>query len=155
MKWNLSRASTVCLLAGLMFSEPVFSQSPHDFNLHLTAFKQEVGAPVEKKLTSSGRSWFYTALQINYVLLNAVDLGTTFYSLDRGAKEANPFARTFIKNRPLAIVMKAGITGGVLWGLAHIKKEDPAAAYLTLGLLNVVYGLVVKNNIGVSLQLGR
>ena len=105
--------------------------------------------------SQQSRDWFYTALQINYVALNAADLITTFYSLEKGAHEANPIARLFIQNKPLTVVIKVGVIGGVLWGLSIVKKEDKKAAYITLGLLNVVYGYVVQNNIGVMLQLNK
>ncbi|MFQ5864343.1 MAG: DUF5658 family protein [bacterium] len=99
------------------------------------------------------RDWFYTGLEINYALLNTLDLITTFNSLESGAREANPVARLYIKNKPLAIIIKGSITAGTLYGLAHVKQENKKAAYITLGLLNVIYGFVVRNNIGVYLQL--
>lgn len=104
---------------------------------------------------SKQHDWYYTGLEVNYIALNALDLITTFHSLGRGAKEANPVAKLFIKKRPLAIVLKGGITGVVLFGLTRVKKRDKRIAYVTLGLLNVAYGLVVANNIGVYLRLNR
>ncbi len=90
---------------------------------------------------------------MNYVMRNAVDLFTTFQSLDKGTKQANPFARLFIDNKPLAVIVKGGITAGVLFGLAQVKKEDKRAAVITLGLLDIIYGIVGTNNIGMYLQL--
>jgi len=99
--------------------------------------------------------WLYKSLAVNYVALNTLDLITTFYSLDRGAIEANPIARAFIKNRPLAILIKGGVTGGVLFAMGQVKKENKKAAQITLGLLNIMYGLVLRNNIGVILELKK
>ncbi|MFQ5752895.1 MAG: DUF5658 family protein, partial [bacterium] len=97
--------------------------------------------------------WFYTSLEINYVILNAMDLVTTFYSLDKGAKEANPITKLYVRNKPLAVIIKGGVTAGVILGLARVKRQDTKAAYVTLTLLNVMYGFVVKNNFSVYLQL--
>ena len=121
-------------------------------------FSQEVLLNESKgiiKPRKQSSDWLYKSLAVNYVALNTLDLITTFYSLDRGAQEANPIARAFIKNRPLAILIKGGVTGGVLFALAQVKKENKKAAQITLGVLNIMYGLVLRNNIGVILQLNK
>jgi len=105
------------------------------------------------KQASRQSDWLYNAMAVNYVVLNTLDLFTTYKSLEKGAVEVNPIARTFVDRKPMAIAFKAGLTGGVLFALGKMKQQDKKAAYITLGLLNVVYGLVVANNIGVYLQL--
>lgn len=123
--------------------------------------KEEFSANVKSKPTKQphnakgNRDWFYTGLEINYIALNALDLVTTFYSLDRGAKEANPIVRSFVRKKPLAVLVKGGLTAGTLLGLRYVKKENRKAAYITLGLLNVMYGLVVQNNLSVYFQLKK
>ena len=121
-------------------------------------FSQKVLLKDSKRILKSRKQssdWLYKSLAVNYVALNTLDLITTFYSLDRGAKEANPIARVFIKNRPLAILIKGGVTGGVLFALAQVKKENKKAAQITLGVLNIMYGLVLRNNIAVILTLEK
>jgi len=120
-------------------------------------FSQEVLLKESQGITKRKQpsDWLYKSLAVNYVALNTLDLITTFYSLDRGAKEANPIAKAFIKNRPLAILIKGGVTGGVLFVMAQVKKENKKAAQITLGVLNIMYGLVLRNNIGVILQLKK
>lgn len=121
-------------------------------------FSQNVLLKDSKRILKSRKQssdWLYKSLAVNYVALNTLDLITTFYSLDRGAKEANPIARAFIKNRPLAILIKGGVTGGVLFALAQVKKENKKAAQITLGVLNIMYGLVLRNNIAVILTLEK
>lgn len=107
----------------------------------------------ERKQDQAKRDWFYTGLQINYVLLNSVDLATTLYSLDHGAEEANPLARYLVKNKVATVVVKGGATAAVLFMLSKVKSQDKRVAYVTLGVLNLVYGLVVRNNVGVALRL--
>ncbi|MFQ5675697.1 MAG: DUF5658 family protein [bacterium] len=129
-------------------------------SLHASGFGQESSgakasraADSDSEFNQPATDWFYKTLAINYVALNALDLLTTFYSLDRGAQEGNPIARTFVRNRPLAILITGGVTGGVLVVMGQLKNQNKRAAYVTLGILNVVYGLVLRNNIGVVLNL--
>jgi hypothetical protein len=103
--------------------------------------------------TAKRGDWFYKTLEVNYVLLNAADLITTFKSLDKGAREVNPIARSFITNKPLATSVKACVTAGVLLSLSKVKRENATAACVTLGVLNLLYGIVVTNNIGVYVQM--
>jgi hypothetical protein len=107
----------------------------------------------DKTVKHGGSDWLYTGLEINYIALNAADLITTFYGMDKGAEEANPVARLIIKNRPAAVIFKGGVTAGVLLGLSYVKKQNKPAAYIALGALNLLYGFVVHNNIGVYLNL--
>lgn len=51
----------------------------------------------QKDLKGRSRDWLYTGLEINYIVLNAADLATAFYGLEKGAQEANPVARLFIQ----------------------------------------------------------
>jgi len=102
---------------------------------------------------ASGTHWLYRALEINYVALNALDVVTTFWGMDRGARERNPLAKRFVRHKPLALMLKGGATATVLFGLGKVKARNKPAAYITLGLLNVVYGVVLHNNIGVVLRL--
>jgi len=118
------------------------------------AGENEANEPTQKVIPANPPGdWLYTALELNYVFLNAADLLITFEGLKRGAREANPVARLFIHNKPLALAVKGGVTAGVLFGLAYVKKHDAKAAYISLGLLNVIYGVVVANNVSVQLRL--
>lgn len=103
----------------------------------------------------SERDWFYTALEINYVVLNTLDLVTTFEGMSAGAREANPVARLYISNKPAAVLIKGATTTATLMALSHVKRQNKPAAYITLGVLNVCYGLVVGNNIGVYFELNK
>lgn len=88
-------------------------------------------------------------------MLNALDLVTTFLALENGAKEANPVAKLFINNKPVAILIKGGVTTGVLHLLRKVKTEDKKAAIITLGMLNLLYGYVVTKNFGVFFEVRR
>ncbi len=112
---------------------------------------QEPESPRNKAARTG--EWIYRGLEINYALLNAADLATTIYGLRRGAREVNPVARVFVRNTPAAIAVKGGFTFGVLWALRKAKESNRTAAFATLGALNLIYGVIVRNNIGVAVKL--
>jgi len=111
-------------------------------------------AELDLKLRST-RDWFYTALEVNYVVLNTLDLITTFEGMSAGAREVNPVARLYISNKPAAVLIKGATTTATLIALSHVRRRNQPAAYITLGVLNVFYGFVVGNNIGVYFELNR
>ena len=144
-----SRVSVFFLVAIFLFIlvGEVVSQVNTDGALTL---KREARLTAEE---SNRRDWLYMGLETNYVALNAADLITTFYSVDRGAREGNPVARLFMSRKPLAVVVKGGVTFGVLAALRYVKGENKKAAYIALGLLNAMYAVVVTNNIHVAVSL--
>ena len=102
---------------------------------------------------SKGAGWLYNTLAANYILLNTVDLLMTYHTIENGAIEKNPLLRSFIDNKPVIIGLKAGMTCGVLFTLSKVKRHHKTIACLSLGLLNIIYGIVVSNNISVYIQL--
>ncbi len=100
-------------------------------------------------------SLFYQGMELNYLMLNTLDLVTTFYGLEHGAREANPIASKFIGNRPATVLVKSGLTLATLWSLRLVRKENRKAATVGLAVLNVFYGVVVANNIRVVAALGH
>lgn len=142
--------ATMNTVSGYSQEKVKSNESETGLTLKSTDIKKQLG-----KVKSNGTDWFYTGLEVNYVLLNALDLITTFNGLEDGAREANPITRLYINNKPLAVIIKGSMTAGILYGLTHVKRDNKKAAYITLGLLNVIYGFVVQNNIGVYLQLRR
>ncbi len=117
--------------------------------------KKAAPPPNKERSLNKANDTPYHLMELSYLTLNAIDLVTTFHSLDNGAKELNPIARTFIKNRPLAIALKGGLSLTVLYGLRKVKTQNKTAAYFTLGLLNGFYSYVATNNIIVSFQVSR
>ncbi|MCZ6820516.1 MAG: DUF5658 family protein [Calditrichaeota bacterium] len=146
---SISRVSVFFLVAIFLFIlvGEVVSQVNTDGALTL---KREARLTAEE---SNRRDWLYMGLEMNYVALNAADLITTFYSVDRGAREGNPVARLFMSRKPLAVFVKGGVTFGVLAALRYVKGENKKAAYIALGLLNAMYAVVVTNNIHVAVSL--
>jgi hypothetical protein len=120
----------------------------------MTSVQATPAEPLQSRQEQSSKSsWFYNTLAINYVTLNAIDLATTFHGLKNGAHEVNPIARAFIRNKPLAVAVKAGATVTVLYALSKARQQNKKVAYIALGTLNILYGLVVTNNLSVTMNL--
>ncbi len=95
------------------------------------------------------KNTFYKSMEINYVVLNTLDLFTTYYALDKNAVEANPIANLYIKNRPLTILIKSSITLFTLYSLNNLRKHHKKTTYIILGGLNILYSLVLYNSLNI------
>lgn len=152
---NLRTILSLLVLA-LLINGRAYSQV-YNFNENATdlkSLKNEIQRKYKNE-QSNHRDWLYTGLEVSYVSLNIADLITSYYSLAIGAKEANPIANLYIKNKPLSFIVKGSVTVGVLYSLRQVKKENKKIAYLTLGALNTLYAFVVNNNVGVYLELKK
>lgn len=116
-------------------------------------YTTEEGHVTPNHSSHKNNDWVYKSLEMSYISLNVLDLMLTFQSLDRGANEANPLVRPYIHNKPLAIVIKGGVTTGILWTFSKIKKDHRKAAFIGLTVLNLFYGAVVGNNLRIYFQL--
>ena len=99
------------------------------------------------------KSISYKLMEINYVVLNTLDLVTTFYALDKSAAEANPIANIYIKNKPLTIIIKSSTTLITLLSLNNLRKYHKKTAYIILGGLNILYNLVLYNNLNIIFSI--
>jgi hypothetical protein len=92
------------------------------------------------------RVWFVAIAAI--VLLNAIDLITTYVAIDMGADEGNPIVAWMISNR-LVIAVKAVVCGGIVASavVAWRQGRRVTLAELSLAWFAVgVYTLVVVLN---------
>ena len=76
----------------------------------------------------------------------------TVYPLKKHIKKTTT---RYIKNKPISILIKGGATFSSLYFLRKAKAGDKKVAFVSLGFLNILYGLVVRNNFNVLVQLGR
>src|SRR5690348_9294963 len=96
-------------------------------------------------LVASGRLWALFGL---LVVLQAMDLETTYLALARGAREANPMLRHFLFT-PVAPVLKALalvflailIVRSVNWG-----RPAPVRLLAVTRLIIVIYFGIIANN---------
>ena len=137
----------------LFWFAPVFSQQLGPVVSNQFFYKAEKPQQNYFPKESHAPGGFYVGMEVSYLLLNGVDLATTFYGLERGAREANPIANYIIKNKPVTVAVKASLTVGTLWAVRQMRKENRTAATVTLGILNLLYSGVVANNLRVVVEL--
>ncbi len=97
----------------------------------------------------------YKILEYTLIGLNALDYISTLDVLKHGGVEANPIVKHFINNPYKAIGFKIGLVGGSLAGFRWLYKDDAKLAKKYLKLTNLMYGVIVANNINVSINLRR
>ncbi len=97
----------------------------------------------------------YKNMEYTLIGLNALDYISTLDVLNHGGGEKNPNVKGFINNPYKAIGFKVGLVGGSLAGLRWVYKDDPKLAKRYLKLANVMYGVIVSNNLKVSINLRR
>jgi len=95
----------------------------------------------------------YHSLEVSYIALNTADVMLTYKGIEKGARELNPFIRDIIENRPLFISIKATFTIGALALIRQLRKHDPKTAMVYLIGANLVYSLVVANNVRIVMRL--
>ncbi len=96
---------------------------------------------------------FYKSMEISYILFNISDLITTYYALNKNVTEANPITNLYIKNKPLAILIKSSTTIITLISLNYLKQYHKKTSYIVLGGLNILYSLVLYNNLSIILSI--
>ena len=99
--------------------------------------------------------WIYNSLETSYIGLNIADYITTQQAMKKGALEANPIMKPFVKNKSAFALTKTGVTLTTLYLSRKVKKENPKTAFGLLLALNIFYGYVVNNNYQVNLQLSK
>ena len=95
----------------------------------------------------------YRALEISYVTLNLVDLGTTIYGINNGAIERNPLFKNYDAAGMVGVKLVA--VSGYLLLNRQLLKVNPKAARISLVIVNAIYGAVAINNISVVIKLNR
>jgi hypothetical protein len=95
----------------------------------------------------------YRIMEATYIGLNVADYALTINGLKKGAKELNPVAK---KLDPYAMAgLKLGSMAGVVVLGRIAYKENPKAAKITMVGMNIITGLVLTNNISVTISLNK
>ncbi len=82
------------------------------------------------------------------LILNALDLLTTYVALHFGAREGNPWLVWLVETK-MIFVVKAVVVGGACYALFRKAKGDHATAFMTAAIWWVagIYSLVVFMNV--------
>lgn len=110
-------------------------------------------ANAQDSLFTRKQNRLYHTLEVTYISLNTADGILTHYAITRGAREVSPIFRDIVTNKPLFILLKGTFTIGALALIRQVRKHDHKTAVVYLVAANILYSIVVANNISVSIKL--
>jgi hypothetical protein len=143
-----------CLPSTVAAQEPLAVNT--DFNPTMTAFAQ--AAPLDVRQLDvrpsvglrSGQSKLLSSLMVSSVVLQALDVHSTYRALGQGAVEANPVMAGVTGNTAAFIATKAAVATATVMAARHLGKRNKIAAIATLVAINSVYAFVVDHNYRVA-----
>ena len=92
---------------------------------------------------------FVRKLYYGYAALQMTDAATTVFSVNRGAREANPLLQSAARNPAAMIGLKAATIAGTILTLENVRKEHPVVATASLIAINATLAVVAVNNVSV------
>ena len=98
----------------------------------------------------AGRSSLLSSLLVSTVVLQALDVHSTYRALDRGAVEANPLMAGVTGNKAAFLATKAAVATATVLAARHMGKRNKVAAIATLIAINSAYAFVVDHNYRVA-----
>jgi len=97
----------------------------------------------------------FKLLKTNYIALNVLDVASTYYNLHKSpdVKEVGVIGRHVIHKPLIAIPLKAGVTYATLKTFDFIYQESKPIGYVIAVGMNIITGMVVKQNIDVAITI--
>ena len=114
----------------------------------LDARQLDLQLPVASPSPRSSR--VLASLLVSTVMMQALDVHSTFQALDRGGVEANPVMAPLAGNRGAFIATKAAVATATVLAARHLGKRNKVAAIATLVAVNSAYALVIDHNYRVA-----
>jgi hypothetical protein len=111
--------------------------------------RQGILAPVPTNATSpaaANRPAALVPLYASFAVLQALDVHSTRYALDRGAVEANPLVKGLTGNEIGLVAVKAAGAAGLIFTSEHMWKRSKAGALLMMIASNSAMAWVVQHN---------
>jgi ethanolamine utilization protein EutP (predicted NTPase) len=103
-------------------------------------------APVPKQK----RSALNTSLYSSIVLMQALDVHSTYKAFNVGATEGNPLMSGIAKSPVAFVATKAAVAATTILAVRHLAKRSRIAAILTTAAVNSAYAMVVRHNYDVA-----
>jgi hypothetical protein len=100
-----------------------------------------------------GRSRLLSSLLVSTVVMQALDVHSTYSALGRGAVEANPVMAGLAGNKAAFVATKAALATATVLAARHVGKRNKVAAIATLVAINSAYAFVVDHNYRVARNL--
>jgi len=125
------------------FAQPTSFVQPAAIDVRQPDFQAPV-APM------SGRSRLFSSLLVSTVVMQALDVHSTYRALGQGAVEANPLMAGVTSNRGAFLATKAAVATATVLAARHMAKRNKVAAIATLIAINSAYVVVVDHNYRVA-----
>jgi len=87
------------------------------------------------------------------ILVQALDIHSTFRALDAGGKEANPIVMPFADRRGLYVAFRSGIAAAAIYNTHNLARRHKIAAVAVNIGVNCAYGAIVAHNYHVARQM--
>ncbi len=100
-----------------------------------------------------GQSKLLSSLLVSTVVMQALDVHSTYSALGRGAAEANPLMAGLAGNPAAVVATPAAVATATVLAVRHVGKRNKVAAIATLVAINSAYALVVDHNYRVARSL--
>jgi hypothetical protein len=128
-----------------------------DHAVALAAFAQPVSLDLRQLdfrtpdvVERSGSSRLVTSLMISTIVVQALDVHSTYQALGAGAVEANPVMAPLAGNRAAFVATKAAVTTATVLAAHHLARRNKVAAIVALVAINSAYAFVIDHNYRVA-----
>jgi hypothetical protein len=95
-------------------------------------------------------SKLFSSLLVSTVVMQALDVHSTYRALGQGAVEANPVMAPLTNNKAAFIATKAAVATATVLATRQLAKRNKVAALATLVAINSAYAFVIDHNYRVA-----
>jgi len=149
-------AAAVALLPSAVAAQESIAVQSFDFDTTVAAFAQPT--PLDARqfdfqmpvAPMSGGSRLLSSLLVSTVVMQALDVHSTYQALGRGAVEANPLMAGVTGNKGAFLATKAAVAVSTVLAARHMAKRNKVVAIATLVAINSAYAVVVDHNYRVA-----
>jgi hypothetical protein len=139
------------LLGPVLFPAPAGAQEPAGLVLQQTVppstpLTVVPLSPAVIAVPDTKRPAALVPLYASFVALQALDLHSTSYALNRGAVEANPLMKGIATNEVGLVALKAAGTAGVIFASERMRARNKTAAVIFMVAANSAMAWVVQHN---------
>jgi hypothetical protein len=149
-------AAAASILPSAAAAQESIAVQTFDFGTTVAAFAQPTSLDARQLdfqvpvAPASGRSSLLSSLLVSTVVLQALDVHSTYRALGRGAVEANPLMAGVTGNKAAFLATKAAVATATVLAARHMGKRNKVAAIATLIAINSAYAVVVDHNYRVA-----
>jgi len=149
-------AAVIACLPSTVAAQETLAVNTVDFSSTVPAFAQAASLDVRQLDfrpsvgPRSSNSRLLSSLMVSTVVMQALDVHSTYQALGQGAVEANPIMAGVTGNKAAFIATKAAVATATVLAARHMGKRNKVAAIATLVAINSAYAFVVDHNYRVA-----